>query len=411
MSGLLIRAGLLLDPASGLDAVGELLVCEGRIQAVGAVAATGAEEVIEAAGLLVTPGLMDMHVHLREPGQEQKETIATGTRAAAAGGFTTVVCEPNTDPPRDSAERVAEVTRIASERAVVHVLPKCCITIGQRGRELADLTALRAAGAVAASDDGFSVAEGQVMRGAMAAARQAGIPLTLHVDGPEMMARDIGIAAEMGYPVHFSHVSLAEEVELIARARTRGLGVTGEVTPHHLSLCADDAPPGDANSKMNPPLGSPRDRTALRLALREGVTSVIASDHAPHTTAEKSGPYDQAPAGVIGLETTIGVIWTDLVHAGLLDPASAVRAMTAGPAAALRRRAPALRPGSPGDVTLIDPNAEWVVEPERFESKARNCPFAGRRLRGRAVATIVAGRVVMREGQILAGECVAEGQA
>jgi len=401
VADLLVRGGRLFDPASGIDAVGDLLLSGGWIAAVGAAEARGSEEVIEAAGLLVTPGLIDMHVHLREPGQTHKETVASGTRAAAAGGFATVVCEPNTVPPIDTPERVAEVTDIARRGAVVRVLPKCCITRGQQGREVADLAALRAAGAAAASDDGFSVEDAAVMRDAMAAARAVGIPLTVHVDHVDLMERDIALAAEFDYAVHFSHVSLAKEVELIARARGRGLRVTGEATPHHLSLCADDAPANDTNYKMNPPLRSRRDRNALRRALADGTIAVIASDHAPHSLTEKAAAYDKAPSGVIGLETTIGVIWTDLVHAGLLSAQIAVRAMTAAPAAVLRIESPALRPGAPADVTLIDADASWTVEPDRFYSLSRNCPSAGRRLKGKAVATVVGGRMAMREGVVL----------
>jgi dihydroorotase len=221
-----------------------------------------------------------------------------------------------------------------------------------------------------------------------------------------MVERDIGLAAELGWGVHFSHVSLAAEVELIAEARERGLPVSGEATPHHLALCADDAPTGDTNFKMNPPLTSAEDRDALRTALAEGVICAIASDHAPHAPDEKARPFEEAPPGVIGLETTVGVIWTDLVHTGLLAERAAVRAMTAGPLEVLGMVggsvAPALRIGARGDVTLLDPDHGWTVEPERFESKARNCPFAGRRLRGKVVATIIAGRAVMREGSILA---------
>jgi dihydroorotase len=264
-----------------------------------------------------------------------------------------------------------------------------------------DLSALRGAGAVAASDDGFSVGDAKVMREAMLEAKRAGMPLTVHVEGPEMVARDIGLAAELDWQVHFSHVSLAEEVELIARARQRGLRVSGEATPHHLVLCVDDAPSGEANFKMNPPLRSARDRAALRLGLAAGVISVIASDHAPHAPAEKEEGYDEAPPGVIGLETTVGVIWSDLVHAGRVEAETVVRAMTAGPAAVLGIEAPALREGARAEVAFLDPEQEWTVEPGRFESKARNCPFAGRMLRGRVMATVVGGRVVMREGQVL----------
>ncbi len=406
MSDLLIEHGRLFDPGSNLDAVGDLLIREGRIAAVGRAERSdaerpGAERVIEADGLLVVPGLMDIHVHLREPGQTHKETIASGTRAAAVGGFTAVACEPNTDPPRDTPERIGEVLDLAEQTAAVRVLPKCAITVGQQGRALTDLAALREAGAVAASDDGHSVADAEVMRAAMAAAKQSGLPLTLHVDGPEMVERDIGLAAEAEWAVHFSHVSLRQEVELIARARERGLRVSGEATPHHLALCAEEAPAHDANFKMNPALASKADREALRKALAEGVISVIASDHAPHAPEEKAVGYEQAPPGVVGLETTVGVIWTQLVHVGLLTWEAAVRAMTAGPAAALHMAAPALREGAPGEVTLIDPEHEWTVDPGRFFSQGANCPFAGWRLRGKAVTTIVGGRLTVWEGEIV----------
>ncbi len=401
MSGLLIRGGRLFDPASGLDGEGDLLLRGDRIAAVGAVELSGDERVIEAAGLLVLPGLMDIHVHLREPGQEHKETIASGTRAAAAGGFTAVACEPNTTPPRDTPERVGEVLQIAQRDGLVRVLPKCAITVGQRGAELTYLEALRAAGAVAASDDGFAVADAEVMREAMAAAKRAGMPLTVHVDGPEMVERDIGLADELDGRVHFSHVSLTEEVELIARAQRAGLRVSGEATPHHLALCREDAPDGDADFKMNPPLASARDRTALRRGVAIGAISAIASDHAPHAAEEKAGPYDQAPPGVIGLETTVAVVWTSLVHPQRVDAETAVWAMTAGPASVLGLAAPALQEGARADAVLFDPEREWVVEPELFASKARNCPFAGRKLRGKVVATIVGGRVVMRDGSII----------
>lgn len=403
MSALLITGARLFDPASGLDAAGDLLIVDGQIAGVGEVPRRGEERVIEAAGLWALPGLMDLHVHLREPGQEQKETIATGAAAAAAGGFATIVAEPNTVPPRDTAARIAEAQRL-SEHAPVRVLHKGAITVGQEGREVTDLSALRAAGAAAASDDGRSVYSNEVMRRAFATARVAGLPLTVHVDETALMARDIALAAQTGWPVHFSHVSLEEEVTLIRHAQQRGLPVTGEAAPHHLALCADDAPAGDANYKMNPPLRSRQDREALRAALAAGVITVIASDHAPHTVEEKSRPYAEAPSGVIGLETTLGVVWTELVHAGLVTAARAVRAMTDAPSAVLGLEAPALRVGVRADVTLFDPEHRWTVDPRAFQSKGRNCPFAGWALRGKAVCTIVEGRIVMREGEMLAAD-------
>jgi len=406
MSSLLIKGARLFDPASGLDGLGDLLIEGAVIAVVGDVSPNGSEEVIEAQGLWALPGLIDLHVHLREPGQEDKETVATGTAAAAAGGFAAVACEPNTRPPCDSAQRLGRVLDIAAHDALVRVLPKCAVTVGQLGKELTDFAALREAGAVAASDDGFAVKNGRIMREALLAAKQVGLPLTLHVDGVPMVARDIALAADLDCAVHFSHVSLAEEAELIARARARGVRVTGEATPHHLTLCRDDAPEGDANFKMNPPLASARDRAAVRAAVAGGVLSVIASDHAPHTPEEKAKAYREAPPGVVGLETTLAVVWTYLVHQQRADAETVVSAMTVGPAQVLGLEAPALRPGAAADIVLFDPAHAWVVEPAKFKSKARNCPFAGRKLRGRAVGAIFGGHIVMRDGSILAAGAV-----
>jgi dihydroorotase len=425
MNRLLIQGGFLFDPLSDVEGEGDVLIRGDHILSVGAVERRGDEQVVEAHGLWVFPGLVDLHVHLREPGQEHKETIASGTAAAAAGGFTIVVAEPNTVPPRDTPARIAEVKAIAQARGVVEVMHKCCITVGQRGAQVCDLAALRGAGAVAASDDGFSVRDAGVMKEALAAAKAARMPLTLHVDGPEMVERDIMLSSILGWPVHFSHVSLAAEVDLIARAQARGLPVSGEATPHHLMLCQDEAPADDPNFRMSPPLRSAADREALRKGLAAGVISTIASDHAPHTKAEKAAPstgsgsplgvyaghpersrgaapLEEAPSGVIGLETTLGVIWSGLVHESLLSAGAALAAMTTAPARALGVEVPALREGARADVTLFDPEHEWVVDPDRFRSRSRNCPFAGWRLRGKAVATIAGGRLVMWEGMLMA---------
>jgi dihydroorotase len=402
MTDFLLQGGRIFDPASGLDAVGDLLVQNEIIAAVGDdVSICPGAEIIDARGLWLLPGLMDIHVHLREPGQEHKETIATGTRAAARGGFTTVACEPNTSPACDTPEGLGRVARIAAREAFVRVLPKCTITVGRAGGELADLAALRAAGAVAGSDDGDSVGRDDVMRAAVAAAKQAGLPLTVHVDGPEMMARDIALAAELDWMVHFSHVSLAAEAELIARARLQGLRVTGEVTPHHLALTLDGTPNDDPNYKMNPPLASPADRAALRSAVASGVLTVIASDHAPHAPEEKALPYEDVPPGAIGLETTLGVVWTCFVQDEREQAEAALRALTAGPANVLSVDRPTLAEGAPADIVLFDPDQTWFVDPDEFESKARNCPFAGMKLRGRAISTIRNGRFIMRDGSIL----------
>ena len=404
MSKLLIEGGRLFDPGLGLDEVGHVLIEGDRILSVGpavAMSEVAGAKLVEAEGLWVLPGLMDLHVHLREPGQEHKETIASGTLAAAAGGFATVVAEPNTTPPRDTPERMAEVRSLAQRDGRVSVLQKCCITVEQQGRQVTDMAALARSGAAAASDDGFSVRDPEVMREAFAAAREARLPLTLHVDETEMVARDIALSAEHGWPVHFSHVSLAAEVELIAEAQGRGVPVTGEATPHHLALCAEESPRDDTDYKMNPPLRSAADREAVRKALADGVISVIASDHAPHSRAEKAAPYGEAPFGVIGLETTVGVVWTELVHKGMLDSETAVRAMTTRPAEVLGIETPALRAGAPANITLLDPHQSWVVDPDEFRSFGRSTPFAGWRLRGRSVGTVSMGRLVMWEGMIM----------
>ena len=401
-SGLLLRGGRLLDPSSGLDDEGDLLIRDGVIAGVGGDQPRGDAEVVEAKGLWVVPGLMDLHVHLRQPGEEQKETIATGTAAAAAGGFAIVVSEPNTLPPVDTPQSIIMVQAWA-EGAPAAVWPKCCLTRGRAGHEVASFAALRQAGAVAASDDGDSVTDERVMREAFQMAKASDMPLTVHVDTVALMERDVRLSGEIGWPVHFSHVSLETEVALLAAAQERGLHVTGEATPHHLTLCADDAPAGDASFRMNPPLRTRRDCEALRGALAAGVLSVIASDHAPHTPEEKARPYEEAPPGVIGLETTLGVVWTTLVHAGLLSAGRAVWAMTEGPARVLGDE-PMLRlqRGALGAVSLIDPDHVWTVEVDRFHSKGRNCPFAGWRLRGRVKRVTLRGVEAYRDGEVLA---------
>jgi dihydroorotase len=442
--GLLIRGGRVLDPANGLDTVADVLIEGGRIAAVGPDLAGGAEKVIEAEGLVVCPGFVDIHCHLRDPGFEHKETIETGTRAAARGGFTTVCCMPNTEPPIDSRASVEYVLRTAATVGLVRVLPIGCVSRGRRGETLAELADLAEAGAVGFSDDGNPVADGALMRRALEYSRILGLPVIDHCEEPSLagdgvmhegwvatrlglhgqpaaaeeaaVARDIALAEFTGSHVHIAHVSTRGAVALLRAARVRGVNVTAEVTPHHLTLTHEavafsparpaGGPEGngglayDTNAKVNPPLRMPDDVEACIEGLLDGTIDAIATDHAPHAVEDKLCEFDQAAFGISGLETALAALLT-LVPAGKLDLPTVVEKLTAGPVRALRLdRHPGLEglgslsPGAPADVVVFDPKREWVVEPERFASKGRNTPLAGRTLRGQVVATVYEGRIV-----------------
>ncbi|MFO7956130.1 MAG: dihydroorotase [Candidatus Brocadiia bacterium] len=421
MPAQLIQGARLIDPIAGIDGRRDLLAVDGHVSQV-AEQITRAEArrecgdasltVMDAAGLWLLPGLVDVHVHLREPGYPQKETIATGTQAAAAGGFTTVVCEPNTDPPIDSVDIVRDVVARAEKEGRVHVYLKAAMTKGRRGEEPNDIASLAAEERVVAlSDDGDPVVRPGVMAEVCRRAAEADILLSPHcADSPralEQMAdgvdpgfqpgepgtnearyieRDIEIAAEQGCRMHFSHVSLAESVEAIRRGRSRAW-VTCEATPHHLLLCAEDFDP-DQPPAVNPPIRSREDRDALRRALLAGQIEAIASDHAPHTAEDKAA----GACGLIGLETTLGLVLTHLVGPGMLAPPDVVRLLSAAPARIFGLPAGSLEVGDAADMVLVDPENEWTVNPESFRSLSRNSPWAGRTLRGKAMATFVAGR-------------------
>jgi dihydroorotase len=440
MTDILIRNGRILDPGRGVDLTGDVLIRQGRIVAAGPALSADGAEVIDATGLVVAPGFVDLHCHLRDPGFEYKETIATGTQAAARGGFTTVCCMPNTDPPIDTRATVEYVLRTAATTGVVRVLPIGCVTRDRAGRELAEMGDLFDAGCVAFSDDGSPVADGQIMRRALEYARINGLAIIDHCEDPEIssqgvmhegwvstrlglrgqpaaaeesfVARDIALAAQVGAPVHIAHVSTRAAIELVRRAKERGLPVTAEVTPHHLTLThhavafanGNEALAYDTNAKVNPPLRSRDDVAACVEALRDGTIDAIATDHAPHAGYEKDVEFDAAPFGISGLETAFGLCMT-LVEAGTIDLPTLIERLTAGPVRALGldRTLPglgSLAEGAPGDIVLLDPDAEWVVEPERFASKGKNTPLAGRMLRGKIVATIYEGRVVWAEEKV-----------
>lgn len=427
MSSILVKNAKLLDPSENIDCRGHVAVRDGVIAYVGsdlaaAEAAAGREAaVMDAEGNLLTPGLIDVHVHFREPGEEGVETIASGCAAAVAGGFTSVATMPNTDPAADTEAAVTFVRREARRAGLANVFPVGCVTKGRKGGELAEMAQMARGGAVAYSDDGAAVPAAGLLRRALTYAKMLDKPIMEHcedaslVDGGAMdegymstalglqgipdeseeiiVARDVALARLTGGRIHIQHVSTANSVEIIRRAKESGVPVTAEVTPHHLSLTSDCCRGYDPVFKVAPPLRTLVDVEACRAGLRDGTIDLIASDHAPHHTEKKAREFADAPTGMIGLETTVGVVSTVLVHGAGFTWAELVPAMTSRASDLLRLDRGRLRVGLPGDLTLIDTDLEWVVDASTFHSRSRNCPFDGWKMKGRAVATIVAGRV------------------
>jgi dihydroorotase len=424
----LLRGGRVVDPSQGLDEVTDLLITGGVVEAsgrLGEVRRDGdALESIDCSGLIVSPGFVDVHCHLREPGREEVETIATGARAAAAGGFTAVCAMPNTDPVTDNQAAVGFIIRQANRAGAARVYPIGAISIGQQGKTLAEFGEMIGAGAVAVSDDGKPVVSAQLMRTALEYARTFGIPVADHCEEPtlaangamnegivsarlglkgipseaeEIMAiRDILLARRTGGHVHLCHMSTRGSVELIRWGKDRGINVTAEVCPHHLSLTEDAVEGYDTNAKMNPPLRTADDVRALQDAVREGTIDVIATDHAPHHYDEKEREFIDAPNGIVGLETALAVNLTWLVHANVMDVTTLVERMACTPARLFKLAGGTLRRGSVADVTVFDADAEWTVDPTRFRSKGRNSPYTGQKLRGRVELTLVDGTVIFR---------------
>lgn len=418
-SALHIRGARLLDPATGRDEAADFWVRDGRVIAPPGASAPDAIQV-DASGLVLAPSLIDLHVHLREPGNDAAETIESGTRAAAAGGFGTVVSMPNTTPPADTPERIRDTIEKARRAGFSRVLPSACMTRDRGGTAPSDLEALAAAGAAIFTDDGSTVPADDVFRAVLLRARALGRVVMDHAQDPGaerrgvlhagtaarrlglpgipssaeagVVARDFRLAGETGCAVHIQHLSSREGVELVREARRAGIRASAEVTPHHLALCDEDIPRDDANWKMNPPLRAPADRDALVEAVCDGTLECFATDHAPHTAAGKALGIARAPFGIVGLETAVGVTYTTLVRSGRMDRMTWLRRWTTGPARILALPPPSLEPGAPAEFCLFDFDTEWIVDPGEFRSRSSNSPFLGRRLTGRAVATYFGGR-------------------
>ncbi len=426
MSRLLVKGGRVVDPSQGIDAALDVLLADGKVEKLGARLAARGAEVIDADGLVVCPGFIDIHTHLREPGREDKETIASGTRAAAAGGFTAVCAMPNTDPVNDTAGITRAIVEKARAEGAVRVYPIGAITRGQKGEELAEFGDLQEAGCVAFSDDGKPVASARMMRRALEYARTFGLVLIDHCEEPTlaekacmnegpvatllglrgapaageaiMVERDVMLAELTGGKVHIAHLSAAASVDAVRRGKARGVKVTAEVTPHHLFLtdAAVRETGYDTSTKMNPPLRSEPDRLAVLEGLRDGTIDCIATDHAPHTVDDKHVEYDQAAFGIVGLETAVPLCLDRLVGAGLVELSQLVALFSANPARVLGLPGGTLALGSPADVTLLDLKKRRTVDPARFASRSRNTPFAGLALRGWPALTIVGGRVAWK---------------
>ena len=427
MATLLIRGGRVVDPSQGVDRIDDVLVRDGLIVSIGHGGGQPigrADETVEAAGLVVCPGLVDMHVHLREPGREEDETIETGTRAALAGGFTSVACIPNTEPPIDTQAAVEFIRQKASRADTCNVFVVACVSRGREGKELAEIGRLVEAGAVAFSDDGSPVYDAELMRRALEYCRMFDKPVLAHEEVLElsrggirheglvslvlglpgmpaaaedvMIGRDITLAETTGGRVHVMHVSTAGGVALIRDAKRRGVRITAEACPHHFTLTDESLRGFDANCKMSPPLRTAADVEAIITGLADGTIDCIATDHAPHAREKKLLEIDRAPFGILGLETAVGLTVTRLVATGRIGWPRLVEAMSLLPSRILGIARGTLQPGAVADITLIDPARSWRVDRSRLCSKSINTPFDGWTLQGRAVATIVAGRIKYR---------------
>ena len=423
---ILIKNGRVVDPSDHVDAELDVLVEGGKVKEIGVGLSDGGAEAIDAGGLVVCPGFVDMHVHLREPGREDEETIETGARAAIRGGFTSIACMPNTTPVIEGDEGVKFIRSRAREAALARVFPIAAISKNLGGEVLSEIGAAFKAGAVAISDDGMPVMKSSLMRRALEYVKMFGAPVISHCEDLDlsrsgsmnegsvstllglkgipreseevMVARDISLAELARSRLHVAHISTRRSLEMVEDARARGAAITCEVTPHHFTLSEDAVRTYDTNTKMKPPLRTEDDIAALRSGLKRGTIDAIATDHAPHSEEEKDQEYDLAPFGIIGLETSFGIACTELYHGKIIPIGDLIALLSTRPASILGLPCGTLRTGSPADITIFDPDAEWTVDDSEFASKSHNTPFSGWKLKGRVVSVIVDGEILLREG-------------
>ncbi len=424
---LLIRKGRVVDPVGGIGGVMDILVEDGRVAVIGSELTAPSARVIDARGLTVCAGLVDMHVHLREPGFEYKETIQTGCLAAARGGFTSIAPMPNTRPAADCPERIALVRQKAAQACGVHVWPIGAVTRGQKGQALTDAAALKKAGAVALSDDGMPVQNANLLRDALIRCRRQELTILSHCEDADLVKnyavnegrvsralglpgrpaiaeelqvmRDAMLAEETGAAVHICHISTARSVEIVRQFKKKGVPITCETCPQYFALTEDELLSRGTLARVNPPLRTRLDVEGILAGLKDGTIDVIATDHAPHSAEEKARPLPEAPSGMVGLETALAVTLTSLYHTGVMDLSDILRKMTINPAFILRIPKGRLSLGGGADFTIFDPDEEWTVDPEQFASKGHNTPFAGRTLKGRVKYTIVDGKIIYQEGK------------
>ena len=422
---ILIQNGRVIDPDTKTDEIRDMYIKDDRIEKVGKNLKEEADTVVDAKGCFVMPGLIDMHVHLRDPGLTHKETVESGARAAAHGGFTTILAMPNTKPVTDDRPNVRYVHNKAKMNAPIHVLQVGAVTKGQQGRELADIEGMAAEGAPAISEDGKSVMNSGLYRQAMKIAKKCGIPVLAHCEDINMVeggvvnadprmealglrgisnavedvivARDILLAKETGAKLHLCHCSTKDSVQMVKRAKEEGIDVTAEVCPHHFTLSTEDITDKDTNYKMNPPLRTKSDVEALKRGLKEDVMDVIATDHAPHAMEEKRQPMDKAPFGIVGLETAAALTITELVDKEILTPMQMAEKMSYNPARVIGLDKGSLAEGKAADVVIIDPEEKHIIDASAFESKGRNTPFHGRQVKGKVKMTICGGRIVYQD--------------
>ena len=428
MKSLLIKDGRIIDPGQGLDERGSLLLSEGKISWWGVTPPQTDYDILYAEGMVVCPGFVDLHCHLRQPGFEEKETIATGTQAAAKGGFTTVCCMPNTNPPLDSREPIEYIKAEAEKSGVIRVLPIGCVTKGRKGEALADMAALAGAGVIGFSDDGSPVKDPELMRQALEKSKELGLPVIDHCEEPSLVeggqmnegevaerlglrgipaaseeilvSRDIMLAKMTGGHAHIAHVSTAGALTLIRDAKKQGANVTAEVTPHHLTLTDEECNGYNTSAKVAPPLRTRRDNQSLLRGLKDGVIDIIATDHAPHARSDKECDFTKAATGISNFETALGSLLGP-VHSGQLTLNMLIARLTGNPAKLLKDdQLGTLKIGAPADVTIFDPHREWAVDPEAFASKGKNTPLTGRVLKGRTMATIYGGKLVYKDDSV-----------